>query len=92
MVICLQVGARCLCVTICLQVVTRVYNVLQVHVSPRSEVTFGNDVEHRNCTAKNRSKVSLYTTNYYVYVLCSLFTSPQGGLAFFLVWKLGIYL
>ena len=40
----LQVGTRCLCVTICLQVVTRVYNVLQVHVSTRSEITFGNDV------------------------------------------------
>ena len=54
-VICLQVGTRCLCVVICLQVhvviclqvhvvvclqvVTRVYNVLQVHVSPRSEMT-----------------------------------------------------
>ena len=61
----LQVGTRCLCVAICLQVVTRFtscYNVLQVHVSPRSEVTFGNDVVHRNSTAKRGSKFILDTT------------------------------
>ena len=56
--ICLQVVTRCLCVVICLQVVTRChlftscYNVLQVHVSPRSEVTFGNDVALRKALRK----------------------------------------
>ena len=73
MVICLQVGTRCLCVVICLQVGTRClwvviclqvgtrchlftscYNVLQVHVSPRSDVTFGNDVALRKTLRKNR--------------------------------------
>ena len=32
-------STRCLCVTICLQVVTRVYKLLQVHVSTRLEMT-----------------------------------------------------
>ena len=67
-VICLQVGTRCLCVVICLQVgtrchlftstrcllFTRVYNGLQVHVSPRSDVTFGNDVALHKTLHKNR--------------------------------------
>ena len=50
-VICLQVGTRCLCVVICLQVhvvFTSCYHILQVHVSPRSDVTFGNDVVHHH--------------------------------------------
>ena len=41
---------------------TRVYNSLQVHVSPRSDVTFGNDVIHHNSTTKSGSKVIFYTT------------------------------
>ena len=57
---------KLLYVVICLQVVTRVYNVLQVHVSPSSEVTFGNDVIHLNTTsstsAKSGWKMQLYTT------------------------------
>ena len=60
----LQVGARCLCVTICLQVVTRVYNVLQVHVLPRSEVTFGNDVIHHNTTSTTSAKTGLKMISY----------------------------
>ena len=53
MVICLQVHV----------VFTSCYHILQVHVSPRSDVTFGNDVIHRNSTAKNRSKIILHTTD-----------------------------
>ena len=49
--------------SLCGHLFTSCYNVLQVHVSPRSEVTFGNDVIHRNSTAKTGSKVSLYTTH-----------------------------
>ena len=49
--------------SLCGHLFTSCYNVLQVHVSPRSEVTFGNDVIHRNSTAKTGSKVSLYTTD-----------------------------
>ena len=65
----LQVGTRCLCVTICLHVVTRVYNVLQVQVSPRSEVTLGNDVIHRNSTAKTGSKNISYTTDISAHIM-----------------------
>ena len=51
----LVVGARCLCVTICLQVVTRVYNVLQGHVSTRSEMTYHH-------VRKSRSEMTWSTT------------------------------
>ena len=67
---CLQAGTCCLCVTVCLQVhvviclqvgtrhhlFTRVYNVLQGHVSPRSDVTFGNDVGRRRAPQKRGRK------------------------------------
>ena len=67
----LQVGTRCLCVAICLQVVTRCiyklvhdvftscYNVLQVHGSTRSEITFGNDVMHHNLHHKKGLEISI---------------------------------
>ena len=65
---CLQVGTRChlFTSTRCL-LFTRVYNVLQVHVSPRSDVTFENDVALRNTSSssatKKGSKVVLHTTH-----------------------------
>ena len=50
--------------SLCYHLFTRVYNVLQVHVSPRSDVAFGNDVALRNTSsaAKSGSKFILYTT------------------------------
>ena len=53
----------CYTLSLCCHLFTNCYNVLQVHVSPRSEVTFGNDVEHRNCTAKTGLKFILHTTD-----------------------------
>ena len=38
---------------------TRVYNILQVHVSPRSEVTFGNDVALRKTLRKKQIKSNI---------------------------------
>ena len=72
---CLQVGTCCLCVTICIQVhvviclqvgtcyhlFTRVYNILQGHVSPqkpRSEMTW----RSAKRSAKSGSKMILHTT------------------------------
>ena len=43
-------------------VFTSCYNVLQVHVSTRSEITFGNDVIHHNSTTKSGSKIISHTT------------------------------
>ena len=39
--------------SLCGHLFTRVYNVLQIHVSPRSEVTFGNDVALRKIRVKS---------------------------------------
>ena len=73
---CLQVGTRCrlftstrchLFTSTRCHLFTRVYNVFQVHVSPRSDVTFGNDLALRNTSsasaAKTGSKMQLYTTH-----------------------------
>ena len=68
----LQVGTRCLCVTICLQVVTSCYNVLQVHVSPRSEVTFGYDVGRRRAPQNPGQKCSYILLTHLLYLFsCS---------------------
>ena len=47
--------------SLCGHLFTRVYNVLQVHVSPRSEVTLGNDVALHKTLHKIRvKKVVIY--------------------------------
>ena len=44
----------CYTLSLCGHLFTRVYNGLQVHVSPRSDVTFGNDVALHKTLHKNR--------------------------------------
>ena len=56
----LQVGTRCHLFTSCytlLQVVTMYFKFMYQHVRKWRSRTFGNDVEHRNCTAKSGSKM-----------------------------------
>ena len=68
MVICLQVHV----------VFRSCYHILQVHVSPRSDVTFGNDVTHHNSTTKTGSKMILHTTDVdkFLWVLL-IFIAPK---------------
>ena len=53
-------------------VFTSCYNVLQVHVSSRSEVTFGNDVARHSAPQKPGRKT------YYILLLCLIFHKLLG--------------